>query len=94
MRGKKAKLMRKIARMRAKAPDSLRAIERQTYLKTYETRPGPWKPSFDSRIVRKPKARKERNKYVIRLSLIKKLQAFWVPGCTRRIYKDLKRVGV
>ena len=91
MRGKKAKLLRKIAKLKAKEPDSLRAIERQVFKPMFELRPGPWKPEFDNRMVKNPRAKKERSKYVMRIQMIKKLQAYWMPGCARRIYKDLKR---
>jgi len=73
-------------------PDSLRAIEKQVYLSIYDSKKD--EDGVLHRIVINPNAKNERNKYAMHVVMIRKLQAFWIPGCKRRIYKDMKRAGI
>lgn len=86
------KKFRKISEMMAKVPNSLRAIERQVYMSVYETTND--KDGIEHRVKVKPNATKERNKYARHVVMIRKLQAFWIYQCPRRIYKDMKRAGI
>ena len=92
MRGVKAKRLRTFAKALAKVPNSLRAIERQVYMSVYETKKD--KDGIEHRVMINPNAKKERNKYARHVSMVRKLQAFWVYQCPRRIYKDMKRARI
>lgn len=86
------KRLRRFAENIAKVPNSLRAVERQVYMPIFKTKKD--KDGIEHRIVQHPEARKERRKYAMEIVMIKRLQAFWIYQCPRRIYKDMKRAGI